>query len=127
MIVIAEGGRRTTLLLLEDTIEVADVVESAAIANLGHTGGRVYQQTGSVSQTDINHVVRNRLARTHTEETAEGSGRHSSNIGKRLQADLLLLVLVDILLDPTYTHALGSILDISERLTGQQVIILLQR
>lgn len=48
VVVVAEGRRGATLLLLEDAVEVADVVESALVAYLRHVDGAVHQEACSM-------------------------------------------------------------------------------
>ena len=64
VVIVAESSRRATLLLLEDTVEVADVVEAATVADLRHAGMCVDKQTGGIAQTNVDDVVADSLART---------------------------------------------------------------
>ena len=77
MIVFAESSGRTTLLLLEDTVEVADIVETTVVTDVCHTVGGIYQLPGSMAQTYVDDVVGYRLAGLHTEVAAESSRRHT--------------------------------------------------
>ena len=127
MIVVSECCGRATFLLLEDAVEVADVVEAATIANLCHTGVSIDKQTSCITQTDVDDVVADSLARPCAEETRESSWRHSGNVGKSLQANLLLEVLVDMLFDGTNSTAFGLVLHICKRFACQQMIVVLKR
>lgn len=126
VVVVAEGCGRAAFLLLEDTVEIADVVEAALVADFCHVGGGVHQKAGSMTETDVYDVVRHGLACTHTEEAAEGGWRHASNVGERLQAYLVLEVGVYVLLHVADTLALGGVLDIGKGLACQQVVVVLE-
>ena len=119
MVVVAEGSRRTTFLLLEDAVEVADIVETATVADFSHTGMRIDKKAGSIAQADVDDVVRDGLACTSTEEAAEGSRCHAGYVGKCLEAYLLLEILVDMFLDSTNTAAFGLVLHVGKRFAGQ--------
>ena len=67
MVILAENGGRATLLLLEDSVKVADILEPAAITYFSHAIGGIDQKAGSMTQTRVNHVVRTSLTRSHTE------------------------------------------------------------
>ena len=58
VIVLAELRRRASFLALEDTIEVAQVVETALKGNLRNAPAGVYQQSGGIAQTDVDDVFR---------------------------------------------------------------------
>ena len=118
MIVVAESSRRAAFLLLEDAVEVADVVEAATVAYLGHAGVCINKQAGCITQTDVDDVVADCLACPGTEETAEGSGSHACDISQSLQSNLLLEVLVDVFFDCTNASAFRLILYICETLAG---------
>ena len=127
MVVVAESGRRTTFLLLEDAVEVADIVEAATVANLCHAGVCIDEQAGCIAETNVDDVIADRLSCTSTEEARESGWRHACDIGKRLQANLPLEVLVDMFLDGTNSTAFGLVLYIGKRLAGKQMIVILQR
>ena len=127
MVVVAECCRRTSLLLLEDTIEVADVVEAAAVANLSNAGMRIDEQASGIAQADVDDVVADGLACPGAEETRESSWSHSGDVSKGLQTYLLLEVLVDMFLDGTNATTLRLVLHVGKRLAGQEMIVVLQR
>lgn len=123
MVVVAEGRGGATLLLLEDAVEVADVVESALVAYLRHVDSAVHQEARGMAEPNVDDVVGDGLARPHPEETAEGGRRHAGDVGEGLKPDFLLEVLVDVFLHPPYPLALGRVLDVGEGLAGKQVVV----
>ena len=126
VVVVAEGCGRAAFLLLEDAVEVADVVEAAAVANLGDVRIGVHKKSSRIAQTNVDDVVGDRLAGSCAEEAAEGSRRHSGDVGKSLETYLLLEVLVDVFLHIADAAAFGLILHVGKRLAGQQMIVVLE-
>ena len=111
MIGIAEIRRRTAFALLEDTIEVGDIVEARLETDLNDRGGGVYQLASSVTESDVYDIIGERTSSADLEETAEGSRSHACQIGYCVEADLLLEVLVDVVLDFADASAVWSDLD----------------
>ena len=70
-IILTEFLRRASLLPLEHTIEIGQIVEAAVIAHLCNSTRGIYQHTRGKAQTDINNVVGKRLAGAQAKETAE--------------------------------------------------------
>ena len=114
VVVVAEGCRRTALLLLEDAVEVADVVEAAAVANLRHAGVCIDKQAGCIAQANVDDIVGHGLAGASAEEAAESCRGHSCDVGKCLETNLFLEVLVDMLFNGPDTTALGLVLDVGK-------------
>ena len=56
-IILTEFLRRASLLPLEHTIEIGQIVEAAVIAHLCNGTRGIYQHTRGKAQTDINNVV----------------------------------------------------------------------
>ena len=74
-IILTEFLRRASLLPLEHTIEIGQIVEAAVIAHLCNG-------TRGKAQTDINNVVGKRLAGAQAKETAERDRGHAHHIGQ---------------------------------------------
>ena len=49
VIILTEGGRRASFLLLEDAVEVTYVIETTFVADVSHTISTVHQLSGSMS------------------------------------------------------------------------------
>lgn len=77
MIVLSELTWRTSLLLLEDAIEVAEVVETAVEPDLADAFGCIHQHPGCITQTEVDDILRNVSARMELKESAEGTRAHS--------------------------------------------------
>ena len=86
-IILTEFLRRASLLPLEHTIEIGQIVEAAVIAHLCNGTRGIYQHTRGKAQTDINNVVGKRLAGAQAKETAE---RDRGQQRRTLALDLLL-------------------------------------
>ena len=89
---------RHSLLALEKAVEIGEIVEAAIVSYFGNGALRVYQQTGGITQTDINDIVGKGLACTKPEETAKGDRRHTHHIGQVGQTYLFLIVRCDVTL-----------------------------
>lgn len=81
-IILTEFLRRASLLPLEHTIEIGQIVEAAVIAHLCNSTRGIYQHTRGKAQTDINNVVGKRLAGAQAKETAERDRGHAHHIGQ---------------------------------------------
>ena len=77
MIVLSELTWRTSLLLLEDAIEVAEVVETAVEPDLADALGCIHQHPGCIAQTEVDDILRYVSTRMELEESAEGTRAHS--------------------------------------------------
>ena len=108
----AEFGRITPLALAELTIEVAQRVEAATVADLCNRVGGIHESARSIAQTDVQDIVREILARAVLEVAAEGCGRHADQVSQLLQADLVLIMLIDVVLDFQHTTALALQIDL---------------
>ena len=126
MVVVAESRWRATFLFLEDAIEVADVVKATTVADLGHVGVGIDKQASGITETDVDDVVADSLARSGAEKARESGGSHACNICQSLQANLFLEVLVDVLFHGTNATAFGLVLHVGKRLAGQQMIVILK-
>ena len=82
MIILSEFGRRACLFLLEDTVEIAEVVEPALIGYFRDGPSRVDQHARSISQPYVDDVFRQVASRVQLEETAEGTGAHAGDVGQ---------------------------------------------
>ena len=71
MIVFTEFRWTAALALLENTVEITEVVETAAIANLGNGTRTVDQLTTSVTQTKVYDVFAKVTACMQLEKTTE--------------------------------------------------------
>ena len=84
VVVFAKGRRRATFFLFENSVEIADVIKTAVVANFGNAGGGVYEVAGRIAKAGVNDVVRNGLPGLCSEVSAEGCWCHSGNVGKSL-------------------------------------------
>ena len=103
----AKLGGRAALALTEDAVEVAEVVEAAAEADLLDAVDGIYQFAGGIAQTDVDDVLREALTGMLVEEAGERGGGHANEVGKGGQAYLIHVVLADILLDFEHTTAVA--------------------
>ena len=108
MIILTEFRGTTTLLLTENTIEVAQVVEAAAVANLCYRMGAVDEHPARIAQSHVDDIIRQVTARVQFEEAAEGTGTHTRDIGHIIQADLVHIVLIDIVLHLQHPSAVAG-------------------
>ena len=95
MIAFAELAWRASFLLLEDAVEVAEVVESAIKTNLTDALGGIYQHAGSITQTQVDDILRNISAGMELKETAERTAAHACKRGKLRQTEFIHIVLGD--------------------------------
>ena len=63
MIILAELRGRTTFLLLEDAVEVAQIVESALETDFGNAPGSVDEHTAGIAQTHLDDIIAQVTAR----------------------------------------------------------------
>ena len=63
-VVLTELFRGTAFPLLEDTVEVGEIVETAVVADLADGVGGVDQQAGGIAQADVDDVVGDGLTGT---------------------------------------------------------------
>ena len=88
----------TAFILAEKAVEVAERVDSAAIAYLADAVRRVHKLSGSHAKAHLHDVVAKRLAGAELEEAAERRRRHAHEVSKFGKANLLSEVLADIVL-----------------------------
>ena len=113
-VILTELFRRAGFLLPEYPVEIRQVVESALIADFGYRHGRIHQQPYSISQTDVNDIVRQAFPCAQLEETAESHPCHPHHLGKLVEPHLLLIVFADIMLHFLNPPAVGLHLDFRE-------------
>ena len=92
VVVVAELGRRAILLFAEDTVEVAQVVESAVVAYLGNAFRGVDEQSAGIAQSHLDDVLAEVAARMKLEEAAERRGAHAGDVSQLGEADLIAVV-----------------------------------
>ena len=93
MIVFAELSRRAAFLLLENTVEIAEIVETAIGTNLTDRLGSINQHTGSIAQTKVDDILADVTPCMQLEEPAESAWTHTSQIGEHRQAQVVHIVL----------------------------------
>ena len=71
VVVVAELGGAHALALAEDAVEVAQVVEPAAVAYLGDRVGAVDELSAGIAQTEVDDVIAEGSACMELEEPAE--------------------------------------------------------
>ena len=71
---------RTAFVLLEDTVEVGDVVESGVEAYVGDRRARTDEIAQGHVKTDADYIVGDRTACAKLEETAERRWRHAGHL-----------------------------------------------
>ena len=80
MVVFAKFGGTAALAHLEDAVEIAEVVEAAAIADLGDGAVAVNQLSAGMAQTEVDDVLAEVAARMELEEAAERRGAHAGEV-----------------------------------------------
>ena len=128
MIVLSELTWRAPLLLLEDAVEVAEIVESAIKTYLADALRGIYQHAGSITQTQVDNILRDVSARMELEESAEGTRAHTRQRGEIRQTEFIHIVLRDIVLYLQNTSAviLHRYLGIAARCQGSRILTLRQ-
>lgn len=71
LIVIAEFLGGAVLFLLEDTVEIADIIEAAVIANFRYRCRAVHQGSGGMSEPDVGYIVRKGPSGAELEESGK--------------------------------------------------------
>ena len=87
-----EFARRASLPGLERPVEIAQIVESAAVAYLTYAGCAVDEHPCRVSKPDFHDVFGHRAAGIPPEKAAECRWRHSRQPGKGFEPDRLGVV-----------------------------------
>ena len=123
VVILTEFRGRTSFTLLEDTVEIADVVEAAGVAHFDDGHGTVGKETRSIAQTHIDDVLGYAFSRTELEETAEGSGCHRGQFCKGAQTDFLTEIPVDVLFHTPYPPAVNHIFGACKGTGGKQMIV----
>ena len=109
MVVLTKLGWRASLFLLEDTVEIAEVVETTFEGYFRDGPCRVHQHTRGIAQTYVDDILREVAPRVQFKETAESTGTHARYVGQGRQAQLVAIVLRYKILD--FQHAATIILD----------------
>lgn len=102
-IVFAESFGAAAFLLFEESVEIGYIVEPTFIAHLSACEICVYEQTCGMTEPHIDDIVGERSARSCLEEPAEGSRRHSGEIGHLIQIDCSGIILRYVLLNFLHT------------------------
>ena len=76
VIVLAELSRSASSSFFEDTVEVRDIVEATAVANLHHSHSAIGKHTSGMTQSNVNDIFRDAFPRSKLKESAKGSRRH---------------------------------------------------
>ena len=95
MIAFTELAWRASFLFLEDAVEVTEIVESAIKTYLADTLRGIYQHAGSITQTQVDDILRDISAGMELEETAERTAAHACHRGKLRQTEFIHIVLGD--------------------------------
>ena len=95
MVVFAKFGGTAALALLEDAVEIAEVVEAAAVTDLGNGTVAVDQLSAGVAQTEVDDVLAEVAARMELEEATERRGAHAGDVSQLGEADLVAVMSVD--------------------------------
>ena len=98
MIILTEFRGATALLLAENTIEIAQIIEPAAIADLRNRIGTVDEHPAGIAQSHVDDIIRQVTACMQLEEATEGAGTHAGDIGHVVETDLVHVVLTDVIL-----------------------------
>ena len=105
---------RTFFLFLEDPIEIRKIIKPAFITDFSNRHSRINQQAGSKPQTNVNDIVRKILTGTQFKEATERYRSHSYHIGQLIQADLFLIMGINIFLHFLHTAAIRMNADFRE-------------
>ncbi len=119
MIILAEFGRTATLLFLEDSVEIAQVVKPAAIANLRDGMRAVDQHPAGIAQTHVDNIVAEVTTRMQLEEAAERAGTHARETGHIVETDLVHVILADVVLHLQHPSAVAGHLDLGIAAGGE--------
>ena len=105
---------RTFFLFLEDPIEIRKIIKPAFITDFSNRHSRINQQAGSTPQTNVNDIVRKTLTGTQFKEATERYRSHSYHISQLIQADLFLIMGINIFLHFLHTAAIRMNADFRE-------------
>ena len=120
MIIITEFGGTAALAFLEDTIEIAEVVEPATVTYLCYRLCTIDELAAGIAQTEVDDVVAEVTPRMELEEAAEGRSTHASDICYLRQADLVAVVLVNVGSHLLHTAAVARNLHLRKAAGGQR-------
>ena len=113
-IVLTELFRRTILLFLEYPVEIRQIVEATFVTDLSDCHRGIHQKPCRISQPDIYDIVRQTLPGPELEEAAESHIRHPYHLGQIVQADLFLIMSIDVMLHFLDPAAVGLHLNLGE-------------
>ena len=114
MVIFAKFRGTAALALLEDAVEIAEIVEAAAVADLGDGTVAVDQLSAGMSQTEVDNVLAEVTARVELEEAAERRGAHAGDVGQLGEANLVAVMGVDEGLHLVNAAAVAGHLDLGE-------------
>lgn len=117
----------TFFLLLENPIEIRKIIKPAFITDFSNRHSRINQQAGSKPQTNINDIVRKILTGTQFKEATERYRSHSYHIGQLIQADLFLIMGINIFLHLLYATTIRMNADFSKRRTWQRTSLFVEK
>ena len=118
MVIFPEFRGAATLFLAENTVEVAQVIEAAAVADLRYRMRTVDEHPTGIPQSHVDDVIRQVTARMQFEEAAEGTGTHARYICHISQTDIIHIVLIDIVLHLQHPSAVAGHLHLREAAGG---------
>ena len=119
MVILTEFRRTATLLLLKDTVEIAEVVKPATVTYFRYRMGAVDQHPTGVAKTQVNDIVTEITSCMQFEEPAEGTGTHSGKTGYIRKTYLILIILVDVVLYLEDSSAVTGHLDLGIAACGK--------
>ena len=116
MIILTEFGGRTAFLALEHTVEVAEIVVSAEITDIGDTLCCIDKHPRCIAKSDVDDIVAHRATCVHLEKAAERSVAHTGKLCEGVELQLVHIMTVDIVLHLEY--AVGVFFNFHLSITG---------
>ena len=114
VVVFAKFGGTATLALLEDAVEVAEVVEAAAVADLSDGTTTVDQQSAGMPQAEVDDVLTKVAACVEFEEATERRCTHAGNVSQLRESDLIAVMGINKGLHLMYAAAVAGHLDLGK-------------
>ena len=102
MIILTEFGGRTAFLALEHTVEVAEIVISAEITDVGNTLCCIDKHPCGIAKSDVDDIITDGTTGVHLEEAAERSVAHAGKLREGVELQLVHIMTVDIVLHLEY-------------------------
>ena len=119
MVVFTEFRGTTTLALLENPVEIAEIIEAATETDLRDGMCTINEHPTGIAQSLIDNIFAEVTTRMEFEEATEGRRTHASDISQLWQTDLITVVLVDKVLHLLHATAVTRHLYLGETARSQ--------